>query len=49
MTSRADPPYRTAAPERLGAAPVVFPGDHGGFGDRSGAFAARLHEVLSVG
>ncbi|MGX7672738.1 alpha/beta fold hydrolase [Plantactinospora sp. DSM 117369] len=48
--STGEPPYRTAVAvaERLGEAPVVFPGDHGGFGDRSGAFAARLHEVLTA-
>jgi pimeloyl-ACP methyl ester carboxylesterase len=36
-----------ALAERLGTVPVVFPGDHGGFGVHPEAFAARLHEVLS--
>jgi pimeloyl-ACP methyl ester carboxylesterase len=36
-----------ALAERLGTEPVVFPGDHGGFGVQPEAFAARLHEVLS--
>ncbi|MDG4786807.1 alpha/beta fold hydrolase [Micromonospora sp. WMMD1102] len=49
--STGQPPYRAAVAvaERLGEPPVVFPGDHGGFGDRAEAFAARLHEVLSAG
>jgi hypothetical protein len=40
----------------LGAEPVVFPGDHGGFttsewspGNDPAAFAARLREVLAAG
>jgi protein-tyrosine-phosphatase/pimeloyl-ACP methyl ester carboxylesterase len=47
--SAGEPPYRAAfaVAERLGARPVVFPGDHGGFGAQPEAFAARLHEVLS--
>ncbi len=36
-----------AVAERLGTQPVVFPGDHGGFGAQPEAFAASLHEVLS--
>ena len=36
-----------AVAERVGAPPVVFPGDHGGFGGRTAtAFAERLHETL---
>lgn len=36
-----------AVAERIGASPVVFPGDHGGFGGRTAtAFAERLHETL---
>lgn len=31
----------------LGTRPVVFPGDHGGFGTRHEAFAAKLQEVIS--
>jgi pimeloyl-ACP methyl ester carboxylesterase len=45
-----------AAAERLGTAPVAFPGGHGGFqGDEYGmrgepeAFAAKLREVLAAG
>ena len=45
-----------AVAERLGAEPVVFPGDHGGFfGGEYGqmgepdAFAAKLREVLAEG
>ena len=33
--------------ERLGTEPVVFPGDHGGFGTQPEPFAAKLHDVLS--
>ncbi|MEU8250052.1 alpha/beta hydrolase [Nonomuraea sp. NPDC048916] len=46
--SKGEPPYRAAVvlAERLGASPVVFPGDHGGFGLHPEEFAARLHEVL---
>jgi len=36
-----------ALAERLGAPPVTFPGDHGGFGSRPGPFAETLHEVLT--
>jgi pimeloyl-ACP methyl ester carboxylesterase len=47
--SRGEPPYRAAfaVAERLGTEPVVFPGDHGGFGSDPVAFAARLHDVLT--
>lgn len=40
--------HRTALAlaERLGKEPVVFPGDHGGFGSHPEAFADRLHGVL---
>lgn len=46
--SEGEPPYRAAVAvaERLRTQPVVFPGDHGGFGAQPEAFAARLHEVL---
>jgi len=44
-----EPPHRAACAlaERLGTQPVMFPGDHGGFGAQPDAFAAKLHEVLS--
>ena len=47
--SEGEPPYRAAVAvaEQLGTQPVVFPGDHGGFGVQPEAFAARLQEVLS--
>jgi len=47
--SREEPPYRAAfaVAERLGTEPVVFPGDHGGFGAQPEPFAAKLHDVLS--
>jgi len=47
--SRGEPPYRAAlaVAERLGTDPVVFPGDHGGFGSEPVAFAAKLHGVLT--
>jgi pimeloyl-ACP methyl ester carboxylesterase len=47
--SRGEPPYRAAfaVAERLGTEPVVFPGDHGGFGSEATAFAARLRDVLA--
>jgi pimeloyl-ACP methyl ester carboxylesterase len=47
--SEGEPPYRAAVAvaERLGSEPVVFPGDHGGFGAQPEAFAARLHAVIS--
>jgi len=37
-----------ALAERLGIAPVVFPGDHAGMATQPDAFAARLREVLGV-
>ena len=41
----------TAVAERLGTAPVTFPGGHGGFGDGADGqpddFAATLHRVLA--
>jgi pimeloyl-ACP methyl ester carboxylesterase len=44
-----NPEYRgaLAVADRLGTRPVLFPGDHGGFGNRPEEFASRLHEVLS--
>ena len=47
--SEGEPPYRAAfaVAERLGTEPVVFPGDHGGFGAQPEAFAAKLRDVLS--
>jgi hypothetical protein len=47
--SRGEPPYRAAfaVAERLGTEPVVFPGDHGGFGSEAVAFAAKLRDVLA--
>jgi pimeloyl-ACP methyl ester carboxylesterase len=46
--SAGEPPHRVAfaVAERLGAQTVLFPGDHGGFGQRVEAFAARLREVI---
>jgi pimeloyl-ACP methyl ester carboxylesterase len=38
-----------ALAERLGTAPVIFPGDHGGFGSHAAAFAERLDLVLEAG
>jgi pimeloyl-ACP methyl ester carboxylesterase len=35
-----------ALAERLGAPPVTFPGDHGGFGSRPREFAKTLHQIL---
>ncbi len=35
--------------KRLGTAPAVFPGDHGGFAGRPAEFTARLLEVLEEG
>jgi pimeloyl-ACP methyl ester carboxylesterase len=42
-------PYRTAVAlaERLGTAPVSFPGGHGGYNDNPAGFAEKLHQVLS--
>jgi pimeloyl-ACP methyl ester carboxylesterase len=47
--SEGEPPYRAAfaVAERLGTQPIVFPGDHGGFGAQPEAFAAKLDEVLA--
>jgi pimeloyl-ACP methyl ester carboxylesterase len=47
--SAGEPPHRAAraVAERLGTSPVVFPGDHGGFGTRHEPFADKLHEVFS--
>jgi pimeloyl-ACP methyl ester carboxylesterase len=47
--SEGEPPHRAAfaVAERLGIKPVVFPGDHGGFGVHHEAFAAKLREVLT--
>ena len=47
--SRGEAPYRAAfaVAEKLGTEPVVFPGDHGGFGSDPVAFAARLRDVLT--
>jgi pimeloyl-ACP methyl ester carboxylesterase len=44
-----EPPHRAAiaVAERLGTQPVMFPGDHGGFGIQPEAFAAKLRDVLS--
>jgi len=33
--------------EQLGGQPVVFPGEHGGFGSHPDGFAAKLREVLA--
>jgi pimeloyl-ACP methyl ester carboxylesterase len=47
-TSEGEPPHRAALAlaERLGTPPVLFPGDHGGFGADPDGFTARLGEVL---
>jgi pimeloyl-ACP methyl ester carboxylesterase len=47
-TSAGQLAHRTAAAlaERLGTAPVTFPGDHGGYGAQPAAFAEKLHWVL---
>ena len=37
-----------ALAEQLGVEPVLFPGDHGGFGRHPEEFAETLHRVLSV-
>jgi pimeloyl-ACP methyl ester carboxylesterase len=37
----------TALAERLGSAPVVFPGDHGGFAGHPSEFAETLRKVLA--
>jgi pimeloyl-ACP methyl ester carboxylesterase len=36
-----------ALAERLGVTPVVFPGNHGGYGSQPEAFAKLLHQVLT--
>ena len=38
-----------ALAERLGTAPVTFPGDHGGYGAQPAVFAETLHQVLEGG
>ncbi|MGA2050540.1 MAG: alpha/beta hydrolase [Terracidiphilus sp.] len=42
-------PYRTAVAlaERLGTAPVGFPGGHGGYNDDPAGFSEKLHQVLA--
>jgi pimeloyl-ACP methyl ester carboxylesterase len=47
--SQGEPPYLAAfaVADQLGSEPAVFPGDHGGFGAQSEAFAAKLHDVLA--
>ena len=47
--TKGEPPHRAAiaVAERLGTQPVMFPGDHGGFGIQPEAFAAKLRDVLS--
>jgi pimeloyl-ACP methyl ester carboxylesterase len=37
-----------ALAERLGTEPVVFPGDHGGYGSHPDAFAKRLEQVFTA-
>lgn len=44
---RAAAPRRHRVAERLGTQPVMFPGDHGGFGVQPEAFAVKLRDVLS--
>jgi pimeloyl-ACP methyl ester carboxylesterase len=48
--SEGEPSYRAAfaVAERLGPKPVMFPGDHGGFGIDPAAFGSKLHEVFST-
>jgi hypothetical protein len=50
LESADEPPARcaTAVADLLGSSPVVFPGDHGGFGNRSAEFAATLSGVLAT-
>ncbi len=38
-----------ALAERLSTDPIVFPGDHGGYGSHAAAFAERLDQVLKAG
>jgi hypothetical protein len=49
VQSAGEPPARAAGAvaELLGSDPVTFPGDHGGFGNRSAEFAAKLTTVLA--
>lgn len=49
IDSQGEPPAQCAAAVAtlLGANPVIFPGDHGGFGNRSEEFARKLADVLS--
>jgi pimeloyl-ACP methyl ester carboxylesterase len=49
-TSKGQLANRTALAlaEKLGTEPVIFPGDHGGFGEEAQAFAPRLREVLAA-
>ncbi len=50
LESAGEPPARcaTAVADLLGSSPVVFPGDHGGFGNRAVEFAATLSGVLTT-
>jgi pimeloyl-ACP methyl ester carboxylesterase len=47
-TSKGQLAHRTAVAlaDRLGTAPVAFPGDHGGYTGQPATFAERLHQVL---
>lgn len=47
--STGEPPHRAALAlaERLGTEPVLFPGDHGGFGQQVDTFGPRLQQVLA--
>jgi pimeloyl-ACP methyl ester carboxylesterase len=48
--SAGEPPHRAAVAlaERLGTQPVLFPGDHGGFGPHAEDFATELHGIFSA-
>ena len=48
--SSGQPIYATgmALAEKLGVEPVMFPGDHMGFGPHADAFAKRLHRTLEL-
>lgn len=48
-SSKGQLPHRAAVAlaERLGTPPVVFPGDHGGYGSHPASFAERLDAVLT--
>ncbi len=50
VESAGEPPARcaTAVADLLGSTAVTFPGDHGGFGNRSAEFAVTLTEVLAT-